>query len=95
MKDAIKPNLMQTLEVSDFLFIEIVDSVCIHRIACAPPHSVSVSSQREPAGSIRKSPWSSKKKKTNLKVYLQILSLGNAVLIEWSGDFKTPYLTPQ
>ena len=32
MKDAIKPNLMQTLEVSDFLFIDIVDRVALIRL---------------------------------------------------------------
>lgn len=32
MKDAIKPNLMQTLEVSDFLFIESVDRVTLSRL---------------------------------------------------------------
>lgn len=32
MKDAIKPNLMQTLEVSDFVSIESVDRVALNRL---------------------------------------------------------------
>lgn len=36
MKDAIKPNLMQTLEVSYFLFIEIVDRVCLIGLLVQP-----------------------------------------------------------
>lgn len=32
MKDAIKPNLMQTLEVSGFVFIESVDRVALNRL---------------------------------------------------------------
>lgn len=43
MKDAIKPNLMQTLEVSDLPFTEIVDNLRCG-IACVPPYNVSVSS---------------------------------------------------
>lgn len=64
MKDAIKPNLMQTLEVSDFRFIEIVDRVCPHRVACTFPYNVSISSQCEPSGSIRIGPWLSEKSET-------------------------------
>lgn len=39
MKDAIKPNLMQTLEVSDFLFMEIVDRVAFSGLFMHPRKS--------------------------------------------------------